>query len=185
MMAETERYGGKIVVREYEAAWPAQFECESAAIREALGPAVLRIEHVGSTAVPGLAAKPILDLLVGVASLEKAREACIEPLEALGYTYLRAYEEWLPDEMLFRKEAGGRWTHHVHVTEPSGPRWDEFILIRNYFRRHPEVAAAYGDLKRALAVVFDDDIAGYREAKRPFLGAVMRKARAEGDTPSG
>jgi GrpB-like predicted nucleotidyltransferase (UPF0157 family) len=63
--------------------------------------------------------------------------------------------------------------------EASSPRWEEHILIRDYLRRHPEVASAYGDLKKALALVFEQDIAGYRNAKGPFLQAVMAKPRAE------
>ncbi len=89
------------------------------------------------------------------------------------------YESWLPGEMLFRKGVPGPWTHHVHLMEASSPRWEEFILIRDYLRGHAQIASAYGNLKRALALVFDDDIAGYRNAKGPFLKAVLAKARAD------
>jgi GrpB-like predicted nucleotidyltransferase (UPF0157 family) len=81
--------------------------------------------------------------------------------------------------MLFRKGPPGPWTHHVHLMEPTCPRWEEFTLVRDYLRRHPEVASAYADLKRALALVFEDDIAGYRTAKAPFIEAVIARARAE------
>jgi len=179
-MASVERYGGgRVVVCDYDPAWPALFEQERTRLQHVLGSMVLTIEHVGSTAVPGLAAKPIIDLLVGVRSLTEARSCCTEPLQALGYAYLAEYESWLPGEMLFRKGAPGPWTHHVHVMEPSGARWEELILIRDYFRRHREIASAYASLKRALALVFEEDIAGYRNAKRPFLQAVLAKARAE------
>jgi GrpB-like predicted nucleotidyltransferase (UPF0157 family) len=179
-MAGMERYGaGRIVVCDYDAAWPALFEEERARLQSVLGPIAVTIEHVGSTAVPGLAAKPIIDLLVGVRSLTEARSRCVEPLGALGYAYIAQYELWLPDELLFRKGIPGPWTHHVHMMEPSSPRWGEFMLIRDYLRRHPEVADAYGSLKKALALVFDQDIAGFRNAKRPFLQAVLVKARAE------
>jgi GrpB-like predicted nucleotidyltransferase (UPF0157 family) len=155
------------------------FDEERARLEHALGSLAIAVEHVGSTAVPGLAAKPIIDLAVGVHSLAEARQRCIEPFRALGYTHMARYESWLPGEMLFRQEASGPWTHHAHVLERSSRRWDEYIVIRDYLRRHPEVARAYGDLKQALALVFDDDIAGYRDAKRPFLRAVMAKAQAE------
>ncbi len=140
----------------------------------------IAVEHVGSTAVPGLAAKPIIDLLVGVRSLPEARSCCIPPLQALDYRYMAEYEAWLPGGMLFRKGPPGPWTHHVHLMEPTCPRWEEFTLVRDYLRRHGEVASAYADLKRALALVFEDDIAGYRNAKAPFIEAVMARARAEG-----
>jgi GrpB-like predicted nucleotidyltransferase (UPF0157 family) len=103
----------------------------------------------------------------------------IEELAVLGYTYMAEYEAWLPGEMLFRKGNPGPWTHHAHVMEPSSPRWDELIVVRDYLRTHSDVATAYGELKKALALVFQDDIAGFRDAKRPFLQALMAKARTE------
>jgi GrpB-like predicted nucleotidyltransferase (UPF0157 family) len=176
----SERYGGgKIVVADYDPAWPRMFEDERARVLDALGSLPLAVEHVGSTAVPGLAAKPIIDLLVAVRDLDKARTACVEPLAALGYRHMHEYEAWLPDEMFFRKGMPGPWTHHVHVVEPGGARWQELVLVRDYLRRHLDVARAYADVKVALALVFEDDIAGYREAKRPFVEAVLARARAE------
>jgi GrpB-like predicted nucleotidyltransferase (UPF0157 family) len=179
-MASFERYGGgRIVICEYDPSWPAQFEQERVLLHEALAPMVIAIEHVGSTAVPGLAAKPIIDLLASVRSLAEARSRCVQPLEALGYTYLPENESWLPEEMMFRKGVPGPWTHHVHVMEPSSPRWDELILIRDYLRRHLETATAYADLKKLLADRFEDDIAGYRAAKGSFLQSLIAAARAE------
>ncbi len=179
-MAGAERYGdGKIVVCDFDPAWAGMFEQEQMRLEAVLGSIVITIEHVGSTAVPGLAAKPIIDLLVGVRSLVEARSSCLEPLQALGYTYIAEYESWLPGEMLFRKGMPGPWTHHAHLMEPSSPRWDEYIQLRDYLRRRPEIAGAYADLKKALALVFEDDIAGYRNAKRPFLQAVIAKVQAE------
>jgi GrpB-like predicted nucleotidyltransferase (UPF0157 family) len=175
-----ERYGsGGIVIHDYDPEWSVLFEQEQARILEALGPAVMTIEHVGSTSVAGLAAKPIVDLLVGVHSLTDARMHCIAPLQALGYVYLPQYEAWLPDELFFRKGPPGPWTHHAHVMEPSNPRWEDFTLFRDYLRQHAEVADAYADLKKALALVFEDDIAGFRNAKHPFIGAVLTQARSE------
>jgi GrpB-like predicted nucleotidyltransferase (UPF0157 family) len=176
-----ERYGGgSIVICDYDPAWPAMFEQERRHVQSALGATARTIEHVGSTAVPGLAAKPIIDVLVGVKNLDEARSRCIAPLQALGYTYIQEYESWLPGELLFRKGLPGPWTHHVHVAEPSSLRWEELILIRDYLRRHAETVAAYADLKQNLARKFSDDIAGFRNAKAPFLQAVLAKARVEG-----
>jgi GrpB-like predicted nucleotidyltransferase (UPF0157 family) len=176
----TERYGGgAIVISAPDPAWPAMFEEEEERLQATLGSMVIAIEHIGSTAVPGLAAKPIIDLLVGVRSLAEARSSCVELLRALGYTYIAEYESWLPDELLLRKGVAGPWTHHAHVLEPSSLRWNEYIQLRDYLRRHPEIAEAYANLKKALALAFGDDIAGYRDAKRPFVQAVIAKARAE------
>jgi GrpB-like predicted nucleotidyltransferase (UPF0157 family) len=175
-----ERYGGgAIAVSDYDPVWPEMFEQERANLQSVLGPLILAIEHVGSTAVPGLAAKPIIDLLVGVRNLTDARSRCIEPLQALGYTYIPQYESWLPGELFFRKGIPGPWTHHVHLMEPSNPRWEAFLLFRDYLRAHPDAASAYGNLKKSLAVAFEADIAGYRKAKHGFVDAAIAKARAE------
>ena len=99
-----EKYGaGSIVVSDYDHNWPTLFEQERTRIKKALGSFVLAIEHMGSTAVPDLPSKPIIDLLVGVPSLEEAKERCIKPIEALGYIYVPEYASWLPCELFFRK----------------------------------------------------------------------------------
>jgi GrpB-like predicted nucleotidyltransferase (UPF0157 family) len=178
-----ERYGaGRIVIYEYDPTWPVKFAEERDRLLNAVGSALVTIEHIGSTAVPGLAAKPIIDLLLGVRSLPEARRTLPGPLTDLGYRQMIEYETWLPGELLFRRGMPGPWTHHVHVVEPQTERWEECVAIRDYLRRHEDVSAAYGQLKKALAVVFDDDIAGFREGKRPFLEAVIAKARLEQDT---
>jgi GrpB-like predicted nucleotidyltransferase (UPF0157 family) len=174
-----ERYGGgPIVIRDYDPAWPIMFAEERARIEQALGPLATSIDHVGSTAVPGLAAKPIIDILVGVVDMEAARSDCIARLTRLGYTHMAAYEAWLPGELLFRKVVGGAWTHHVHVTEPTGARWLEFILVRDFLRSHPVSAQEYGALKKALALRYGDDIEGYREAKRATMAELIERARS-------
>jgi len=176
-----ERYGGgPIVVTDYNPAWPALFKQERERLDTALGSLLVIIEHVGSTAVPGLAAKPIIDLLVGVRSLEEARPRCIQRLQSLGYTYMPEYQSWLPDELFFRKGVPGPWTHHVHVMEPTNPGWERRLLFRDYLRAHPDAADAYVDLKRRLAATFNDDIAAYRNGKGAFVEQAMVKARQFG-----
>jgi GrpB-like predicted nucleotidyltransferase (UPF0157 family) len=133
---------------------------------------------MGSTAVQGLPSKPIIDLLVGVPSLEQATERCIEPLEALGYSYLPEYVSWLPGELFFRKGPPGPWTHHVHLMELSHPRWEAVLVFRDYLRAHPEAARAYANVKRALAASSKDDIAAYRTGKGIFVEETTAKARA-------
>jgi GrpB-like predicted nucleotidyltransferase (UPF0157 family) len=98
-----EKYGSKlIVVSDYDPNWPAIFEQEREKIQGTLGSLAMAIEHVGSTAVPGLAAKPIVDLLVGVPTLEVARSRCVESIKSLGYTCMPQYASWLPGELFFR-----------------------------------------------------------------------------------
>jgi GrpB-like predicted nucleotidyltransferase (UPF0157 family) len=176
-----ERYGGgTIVVTDYDPAWPAMFEQERANIAAALGALVVTIEHIGSTAVPGLAAKPIIDLLVGVTSLEEARVCGVAALEALGYTCMPEYQSWLPDELFFRKGVGGPWTHHAHVMARSDPGWERRLVFRDYLRAHPDAAAAYVNLKRKLAEACKDDIAAYRNGKDQFVADAMAKAEKTG-----
>src|SRR5947209_19592611 len=124
-----ERYGaGSIVICDYDPMWPTMFAQERTRVGGMLGPMVITIEHIGSTAVPGLAAKSINDLLVGIRSLAEARLCCIEVLQELGYAYVPEYESWLPGELFFRRGTPGPWTHHAHLMEPSNPRWEEWII---------------------------------------------------------
>ncbi|TWC07436.1 GrpB-like predicted nucleotidyltransferase (UPF0157 family) [Bradyrhizobium macuxiense] len=174
-----EKYGaGSIVVSDYDPSWPALFAQERVRIAQALGAFALAIEHVGSTAVPGLPSKPIIDLLVGVPSLEEAKERSIAPLEALGYIYMPDYASWLPGELFFRKGPPGPWTHHLHVTEPSHPRWEALVVFRDYLRAHPEAARAYADIKRGLAASSQDNIGAYRNGKTVFVQETTAKALA-------
>jgi GrpB-like predicted nucleotidyltransferase (UPF0157 family) len=142
---EREQYGGgRILIQEYNPKWPLMFDRERAAIAASLDRYVVAIEHIGSTAVPGLPAKPIIDLLVGVENLAEARPDCLTQLQARGYTYMAEYETWLPDEMLFRRGMPGPWTHHAHVVEASRSTWCDYLLLRDYLRSHEEVHAHTG-----------------------------------------
>jgi GrpB-like predicted nucleotidyltransferase (UPF0157 family) len=174
-----EKYGaGSIVVSDYDPNWPTLFAQERTRIKSALGSYALAIEHIGSTAVPGLPSKPIIDLLVGVPSLEEAKKRCIGPIEELGYIYIPEYASWIPGELFFRKGPPGPWTHHVHLMEPSYSRWEALLVFRDYLRAHPEAAQAYADLKRALANSSVDDIEAYRTGKNIFVEETTAKARA-------
>ena len=125
-----DRYGGgPIVVVDYEPAWPARFDAERAALERALGDLVVAIEHIGSTAVPDLPAKPIIDLLVGVRDLQEARRRALAPMQALSYAYLPEYESWLTAELFFRKGLPGPWTHHAHLMERSNPRTSTWLSL--------------------------------------------------------
>src|SRR5215472_11810974 len=174
-----ERYvGGIIKVSDYDPAWPRMFAEESAKLRAVLGRLVVEIEHIGSTAVPGLPAKPIIDLLVGVKSLEEARARCIKPIQALGYSYIPEYEAFLPGELFFRRLSGGAG-HQLHVMEPANPRWERLVVFRDHLRAHPRAARAYGNLKRTVAARCRDDIAAYRTAKHDFGEKATEKGLAE------
>lgn len=165
----------------YDPRWPDQFDRERQRIAGALGALAIRIEHHGSTAVPGLSAKPIIDIQVAVRSLEPL-DAYGIPLAHLGYTHLR-HEDDAFAPFFFRP---GAWphTHHVHVVQAGGEAERRTLAFRDYLRDHEEVARTYEQLKRALAdrFGFGDAAAreGYATAKTEFVEGVLRRALAEG-----
>jgi GrpB-like predicted nucleotidyltransferase (UPF0157 family) len=168
----------EIEIGPYDPRWPALFEEEAARLRAALDPAlILGLEHFGSTAVPGLAAKPIIDILIAVRSLAEAQETAIEPLESLGYLYWDDNPK--TDRMFFVKGLppnAARRTHHVHMTETAGEMWQR-LSFRDYLRAHPDEAANYERLKRDLAAKYRDDREAYTEAKESYVQAFTTKAK--------
>jgi GrpB-like predicted nucleotidyltransferase (UPF0157 family) len=160
-----------VVLVPYDEAWPSLFAEERARIERALGSRAERVEHVGSTAVPGLPAKPILDIMVCVRSLREA-ECCIRPLEQLYYDYRG--EAGVPGRLFFRK--GDPRSHHLHVTPIGGKFWERHLVFRDYLRAHPETALEYAQLKHRLAGRFRRDRAAYTEAKTDFISEVVRRA---------
>ncbi len=160
----------------YDETWPALFEQERARIERVVGSWVEHIEHVGSTAVPGLAAKPILDILIGVRSLPEAQQRCIEPFERLGYEYRG--DAGVPGRLFFRK-GDPKKSHHLHVAEVGDAFWEHHLLFRDYLRTHQETALEYAGLKRALAECYHDDRAAYTEAKTDFISEVVQRARED------
>ncbi len=175
----------EITLVDYDPAWPAQFAEESERIQAALGDSIIAVEHFGSTAIPGLAAKPIIDLLVAVRSLPDARERAVPALEALGYGYWR--EDPAPDRLFFVKglPPNGPRTHHVHMVDLSvsqDPCLGEFtfadrLLFRDYLRADPDEAARYAALKRDLAARFPEDREAYTGGKTEYVDRIMQKAR--------
>jgi GrpB-like predicted nucleotidyltransferase (UPF0157 family) len=157
----------------YDRTWPARFEQESAALTDAIGEWVAGgVHHVGSTAVPGLAAKPVIDILVGVRSLEESR-ACFGRLGELEYLYF----PYRSEEMhWFCKPHPSRRTHHLHLVPAGGERFRDELAFRNYLRRHADVAEAYGELKCRLAEEFRHDREGYTEAKGEFIRGTLGRA---------
>ena len=153
-------------ISDYDSAWPASFEVEQAALQDAIGEWVTGgIHHVGSTAVPGLAAKPIVDILVGVESLEASRD-CFEPLARLEYLYA----PYLAEEMhWFCKPHASRRTHHLHLAPAGGRRFADELAFRDRLRADPETAEAYAELKRELAARVGDDREAYTDAKSDFI----------------
>lgn len=162
-----------IRIAAYDPGWPVQFEAERERLRSALGAMALRIEHNGSTAVPGLAAKPIIDIQVSVAALQPA-DAYKAPLERAGYTHVPHDDDAFAP--FFHKPAAWPHTYHVHVVQAGSAEERKTLAFRDYLRAHPGMAREYEQLKRTLAERFAGDDAtsreAYAEAKTAFIEAI-------------
>jgi GrpB-like predicted nucleotidyltransferase (UPF0157 family) len=161
----------------YDPAWPERFERERQALEDAIDEWIDGgVHHVGSTAVPGLAAKPVIDILVGVRSLAESR-ACFERLGRLGYLYAPYRRE---EMHWFCKPNPNRRTHHLHLVPTGSERFNDELAFRDYLRTHRERAEEYGALKRGLAKELVNDREGYTEAKGEFIRATLLLRWEEG-----
>lgn len=162
-----------VEIAPYDPAWPGLFEEEKTTLERALSAWLVGpIEHIGSTAIPGLAAKPVIDIMAGVGSLETSRPA-LAVLPALGYCYApyrTDIEHW------FCKPSFAFRTHHLHLMPVDGPEWQGTLAFRDYLRAHPPIAAEYGSLKERLAREFRLDREAYTQAKGPFITRITALA---------
>jgi len=170
-----------VEIVDYDPQWPSQFAREREALQQALAPWLVGpIEHFGSTAIPGMAAKPVIDIMAGVQTLEGSRPAIQAAIE-LGY----CYSPYRPDlEHWFCKPSFAFRTHHLHLVPFGSKQWLEPIAFRNYLRVHPAVAAEYEALKRRLAREHHFDREAYTEAKHSFVSRVTESAMADGLGPN-
>ena len=187
----TSRTGKPIVIAGYDPAWPERFERERAEILRVCGAdAFARIEHVGSTAVPGLAAKPIIDIMPGLRSLDDAA-ALIAPLAGIDYEYVPEFErpnaidEGMPFRRYFRKDVEGERAFHMHMVEAGSEFWRDHLLFRDYLRNSPEDAREYERVKSRVAAEYNANLTpesninlGYTDRKSDCIDAIMAKARA-------
>ncbi len=163
-----------IEIHDPDPTWPARFDEERIRLEATFSDdAILAIEHFGSTAIPGLAAKPVIDILVAVPSLDVARDRFEPKLRALGYVFWS--ENPKTDRLFFVKGLpphGDRRTHHVHVTERPGALWDQ-LRFRDYLRAHHDEAQRYEALKREAAETFGNDREAYTQAKTAYMERIM------------
>ncbi|HUF18420.1 MAG TPA: GrpB family protein [Thermoanaerobaculia bacterium] len=156
-----------MIVAPHDPAWRRHFDEEARRLTEHLGKVVVHLHHIGSTAIPGLPAKPIIDVLMEVIDLT-ALDAATPALAALGYEAMGEYG--IPRRRYFRKsDASGRRTHQVHAFELRTPEVERHLAFRDYMIAHPAAARAYGDLKLALALRHPDDIEAYMDGKDTFV----------------
>jgi GrpB-like predicted nucleotidyltransferase (UPF0157 family) len=165
----------------YDPAWPAAFEAEAARIRAALGSIALRIDHHGSTSVPGLAAKPIIDIQVSVADLDPM-DRYHRPLRSIGYAHVPHLDDCCCP--FFHRPREWPHTHHVHVVRAGSEEERRTLAFRDYLRAHVEVARQYEELKRLLAPQFSAENftsrQAYADAKTEFIEGVIAAALRAG-----
>lgn len=160
-----------VVIEDYNPDWPNQYEQERNAIVAAIGPWIADIQHAGSTSVPGLAAKPVIDICIDLNTYPLPAEA-IEAMQALGYEYRGEYG--IAGREYFNKKSPRRY--HVHAYSPGNPEWDAHILFRDYLRAMPDAAMQYELLKRDLAQRSADAYV-YTDDKTDFVLGTLEQAR--------
>lgn len=156
----------------YDPAWPRLFEAERARLFGLFPRAFVAIEHFGSTAVPGLSAKPVIDMLGGVASMDQT-DALLEALCGAGYTTSRAFNDSLQGRRWLMRWTEGRRTHHLHLVEHGGAEWRRRLAFRDALRADAGLAADYEQLKRRLAATHGHDREAYTSAKAAFVRDVL------------
>lgn len=163
-----------LTVEPHRESWKNDFECEAARIQDALGEALRVLHHIGSTAIPGIYAKPIIDILAEVESLE-AVDRCRPEMEALGYEVMGEFG--IPGRRYFRKNnAEGMRTHQVHAFVAGSPDVVRHLAFRDYLRSAPAVAQEYSNLKMRLVASCHGDMEAYMDGKDSFIKEVERQA---------
>lgn len=164
-----------LIIAAYSPDWPSEFARERAALAAALAPLPIHIEHIGSTSVPGMAAKPIIDIMLGAPSLADI-EMRRTIIERLGYEHLPEMLELMPDNRFFAKPAALPRRFHLHAVEYDGEFWRDHIAFRDLLREDPQLAAEYVELKSRLASEFKLQPKRYTDAKGPFINAAVTRA---------
>lgn len=163
----------QVVIEEYTANWSLRFQEESIMLKNILGDQIIAIEHIGSTSVEGLGAKPILDMMIGVHDLQEV-EGFIIPLGQAGYEHV--FHKEFQNRRFFRKGLWRAGTHHLHIYTYGSEEWKSNLLFRDYLRSHPTVRKQYENLKKELAETYKFDRVAYTNAKAPFITRIIEEA---------
>jgi GrpB-like predicted nucleotidyltransferase (UPF0157 family) len=159
---------GTVKLLPHDELWHQLFAEERTQLCNAVGEHIVAIEHIGSTSICGLSAKPIIDIAVAVRKLADG-EKCIAPIEDVGYKYRG--ELGIPGRLYFVK--GKPRTHHVHMVELDSDFWRSHLLFRDYLRQHPQAAKEYENLKMELAQKYKDNREAYTEGKAVFIENIL------------
>ena len=168
---------GVVRLVDYDDRWPLLFTEEARRIRGECGTLPLKLEHVGSTSIPGMCAKPVLDIAAGRPSAASIGDY-VAAFERAGYEHRG--ERGLPGREYFRR--GQPRSYHLHLVEEGGALWSDYVTFRDYLRAYSEVAREFADVKRALAARFAHDRDAYLNAKGPHVLEILRRARSSGIT---
>ncbi len=166
----------KIHIADYSSDWPALFDEEKKRIQEAIGD--VEIEHTGSTSIPGLGAKPVIDMMGIVHNIDDARQF-VEKMETLGYKYTPKLETLIPDIKFFQTRPEAKTQYHISFTEKDSDFYARQILFRDYMRKHPEAIREYAKIKRELAKEHVDNFETYNAGKTAFILSIIEAARKE------
>jgi GrpB-like predicted nucleotidyltransferase (UPF0157 family) len=161
-----ERFDPTVRIVDHDPAWPGRAREELERVVAALGPTAVRLEHVGSTSVPGLGAKPIIDMQVSVTDIER-QDDYVGPLEELGYMF--APDPAFPDYHYFAKPHARPRSHHLHVCQAGSRQELRHLAVRDFLRAHPDEAASYEQLKRALVREHPEDRLAYVAGKDQYM----------------
>ena len=164
-----------VVILPYNKDWPGEFDKEAARIQAAAGSYFTDIHHIGSTSVPGLAAKPIIDILIGLKSLDDT-PFFVPRLIELGYRYFPEHEIGLPERRYFSRVPDDTHGFHLHMVEPGSAFYHRHLAFRDYLRARPDARDEYAALKIDLAKKFGSDREGYTDAKTEFIQRIEKLA---------
>lgn len=163
-----------VIIAPYDREWVTKYEGEKLRIQVAMGAHIKGIEHIGSTAIPGLPAKPIIDILGGITSLIDA-PSFIPHLEEIGYCYIPEYEAQLPQRRYLTLAEAGYEVIHLHIVEITSQFWRDHLVFRDRLRSNNGLRDAYGSLKTELAIKYGNDRVGYTNAKVEFIHKVLHQ----------
>ena len=161
-----------VSLADYDPAWLARFDAERSRLCERFAAELLDVQHIGSTAIPDMPAKPIIDVMAGVASMAVA-DALFEPLLDDGYVTSFEFNAGLSDRRWFMRHTNGHRTHHLHVVVHEGELWRQRLAFRDALRSNAALAARYATLKRELASRHQADREAYTQAKGEFVRSII------------
>ena len=166
-----------IELRKYDLTWKQQFEFEKQKIFTTAGSWITAVEHIGSTSIPNMLAKPTIDIAIGVTSLSLADQHLLKVFEKWDYRYLQKLEAQIPERRYLQKlDAEGRHLFHLHILLHDGKLWKNYLRFRNHLISHPDEAKAYAALKRVLKKKCGNNREQYTLGKKEFVERILLEA---------